>query len=102
MAVEDAYVLSNLLGRCEGVKDIKRAFEAYEKIRLPRTRRMTESSRAQGRFYDLEQPRQWADGKLNLNSMAHDLRNTFRFIWDENLEGELAEALHVFEHPEIN
>src|ERR1700712_1496027 len=52
MALEDAYVLSNLLGRCNG--DVEKAFEAYDYVRVPRALKVTSLSLQHGKVLDME------------------------------------------------
>ena len=45
MALEDAYVLSNLLGAVEKSSDIEREFRAFDAVRRPRTQKLVATSR---------------------------------------------------------
>jgi salicylate hydroxylase len=49
--LEDAYVLSNLLGKCISTGDIEKAFDAYDFVRVPRALRVTAMSREQGKNF---------------------------------------------------
>ena len=43
-AIEDVFVLSNLLGRTKEVKDVERALYAYDQVRRPRSQRVVTTS----------------------------------------------------------
>jgi salicylate hydroxylase len=102
MAVEDAYVLGNLLGLCNSRQALSDAFTAYDAIRRPRTRRVTQASRTQGRFLDLEEPRQWNGENLDLPAVQKYLMHDVQFIWNEDLLGELTAAKSIFHQLEAS
>jgi salicylate hydroxylase len=54
MAVEDAYILGNLLGSIDDKNDIEKAFTAYDALRRPRGTGLVKKSKEQGMLYDLE------------------------------------------------
>ncbi len=86
MALEDAYVLSNLFGRCS---DVKKVFEAYDSVRVPRALRVTAMSREQGKTLDFE-----GDGVGDdLEKLVNSLETKVRWIWDEDLEEHLKKAI---------
>jgi len=92
MALEDAYVLANLLGKCSS-SDIVKAFDAYDYVRVPRALRVTSMSREHGKVLDME-----GDGVGDdLEKMAEKLNTTVRWIWNEDLEAHLAIAEKRFE-----
>lgn len=93
MALEDAYVLSNLLGECTSTADLIPAFEAYDSVRVPRTMGVTAASLKQGKVLDLE-----GDGiGDDLEKLAANLNIDVRWIWDEDLEAHLAKAKEKLE-----
>lgn len=92
MALEDAYVLSNLLSQCSSPEDILIAFEAYDFVRVPRALKVTEMSREQGKTLDF----QGVSGD-DLEQLAEQLRTQVRWIWDEDLKAHLATAQAKFE-----
>jgi salicylate hydroxylase len=93
MAVEDAYVLSNLLAACKSPSDIKRAFDAYDFVRVPRALRVTSMSRKEGKVLDME-----GDGiGDDLEKIAESLDSTVRWIWNEDLEAHLDKAMNKFQ-----
>lgn len=93
MAVEDAYVLSNLLGKCKSAKDLAAALKAYDHVRVPRALRLTSMSREQGKLLDME-----GDGLGDdLEKIADALQTRVRWIWDVDLVAHLEEAVVKFE-----
>lgn len=93
MALEDAYVLSNLLGKCSSILQIEKAFEAYDYVRVPRANRVVALSREQGKTLDME-----GDGLGDdLEKLAESLNTRVRWIWNEDLEAHLATAMEKFE-----
>lgn len=88
MALEDAVVLSGLLGEVRGEEGIEEAFRVYDRVRRPRTQRLVMTSRDAGRLYDFEGEGIGDDeGKIR-----EDLSSRYRWIWDEDLEMRLNEA----------
>jgi salicylate hydroxylase len=53
-ALEDAYILSGLLGQVRSVDEIEDAFKIYDATRLPRTQRLATTSREGRETYELE------------------------------------------------
>lgn len=96
MALEDAYVLSSLLGALVAERrpsppsaNVVHAFRAYDRVRRPRTQRLVSTSREAGKLYDLE-GEGVGDDKERLRE---DLRARMGWIWDEDLEGEVEVAM---------
>jgi hypothetical protein len=100
MAIEDAYILSSILAAA--FKDthaslslrqseaIALAFETFDAIRRPWTRRLVRESKLQGEFYDFE-----GDAGDDAKRVARELERKWEWIWDADLPGmaEEAEAL---------
>ncbi|KAF5622333.1 mannitol 1-phosphate dehydrogenase [Fusarium sp. NRRL 52700] len=85
-AIEDALILSQLLGRVQCIHEIAPAFAAYNTIRRLRTERVIQTSREAMKLYTLadnvETWKQAWDGRMN-------------WIWDIDLEAHIAEALEM-------
>jgi salicylate hydroxylase len=97
MALEDAYVLSNLLGLCKSASDLSSAFKAYDAVRIPRTHGVIRESHEQGHILDLE-------GKGvgdNVEILTEKLNTRVRWIWDEDLEKHLESAVAIFKDDKI-
>ncbi|KAF4634790.1 hypothetical protein G7Y89_g3316 [Cudoniella acicularis] len=92
MAIEDAYVLSNLFSACSSSSDILRVPNAYDFVRVPRALRVTELSREQGKILDMGGDTAGDD----LEKIAEELNTTVRWMWNEDLEAYLALAMENF------
>jgi salicylate hydroxylase len=98
LALEDAYILSNLLGLCTSVTDILNAFKAYDIVRIPRTHRVIKDSNEQGKIMDLEATGIGDD----LEKTAQKLDTTVRWIWRVDLPKQLEEAVVIFEKEKVS
>lgn len=91
MALEDAYIMSSLLGAAQKSSDIESAFRAFDAVRRPRTQKLVSTSREAGELYALE-----AEGVGDdLHKLRERLLPRYDWIWDANLEEELAEAMSI-------
>jgi salicylate hydroxylase len=109
MALEDAVILANLLGRISALppfsstsssaspteknKAIAAALKAYDTVRVPRSQGVVRESREQGRVLDL----QGRDSGDDRERLRHALDTRVRWIWDEDLEKHREEAFGVLE-----
>lgn len=93
-ALEDAYVLSNLLGdeRIQTSSDIPRAFKAYDAIRRPRSQKVVSTSRAAGEVHCFAGP----DGS-DIRKIGEDLLERHRWIWEEDMDQQLENALRLLD-----
>lgn len=89
MALEDAYVLSSLLGAVQKSSDIESAFRAFDAVRRPRTQKLVTTSRDAGELYELEEEGVEDDA----DKLRERLSTRYRWIWEHNLEEDLAEAM---------
>ncbi len=91
MGFEDAYVLGSLLGATETSDKIPTAFRGFDAVRRPRTQRLVATSREAGALFELALDGVGADlSKVKTNV---DTRHTW--IWEEDLEGEVREAMEI-------
>ncbi|KAI1666467.1 FAD/NAD-binding protein [Pyrenophora tritici-repentis] len=92
-AIEDALVLSELLGRITDNNSvaIKNALQAYDAVRRPRAQRVVRTSDAAGAIYDFE------DKELGSNCMSirEDLRCRFDWIWEHDPQEDVNNALRL-------
>lgn len=88
MAIEDSYILSNLLGECSSGKDIFAALAAYDSVRVPRAIRVASESLENGKRLDL----QGSTAGCDLDKLAGELNKVARWIWDLDLEEHLKTA----------
>ena len=93
MAVEDALILSRLLAQISEPEDLESVFAAYDDIRRPRTQRLVTSSRRNGQVLDLE------DKELgeNIDDIRDHLSHAWDWIWNEDLDRQLAAAQSKFD-----
>ncbi|KAK7545696.1 hypothetical protein IWX49DRAFT_333252 [Phyllosticta citricarpa] len=93
MAIEDAYVLAEILGGVASADHLHAAFKAYEQVRIERTHGLVTTSRACGQLYDFE-----LNGiEDNVDKIAQDLSTRMDWIWNEDLQHEVAQAKATFE-----
>lgn len=90
-AIEDAFVLSNLLGQVKSTKEIEEAFHAYDAVRRPRSQKVVKTSRDAAKIYEFE------DGELgvDLEKIRRRLEERYDWIWDEDLPAQLRRAQEV-------
>ncbi|KAL8797860.1 MAG: hypothetical protein Q9195_000212 [Heterodermia aff. obscurata] len=88
MAIEDAFVLSNLLGEVSHPNQLENAFQAFDQIRRPRTQKLVTTSREAGELWDLEA----AGIGDDMEKFRANLHVRMDWIWDIDLEAHLREA----------
>lgn len=88
MAIEDAYVLSSLIGASDGPIGIEKAFKAYDAVRRERTQRLVSTSREMGHIWELEIEKYGGDWQ----KFIEDVDTRFLWIWKEDLKAEVAEG----------
>jgi salicylate hydroxylase len=93
MAMEDAYILSSLIGWVGDIRGIEKAFRAYDAVRRPRTQECIRRS-VEAAF----------GNDLMLEGVGDDIvkvkervEESFRWLWHEDLEAQLERAKNVFE-----
>lgn len=94
MAIEDAAVLSKLLGaigKPEKV-ELRAALKAYDIVRRPRTQRLVTTSREAGELYEFQAPGIDDD----IEKVAANVNERLRWIWDVNVEELCEEAVTRF------
>lgn len=91
MALEDAYVMSNLLGAVQKSSDIESAFRAFDAVRRTRTQKLVTTSREAGELYELE-----AEGvRDDAEKLRENLSSRYKWIWEKDLEDDLEEAMSL-------
>lgn len=90
-AIEDAFILSNLLGKVESVKDIEKAFHAYDAVRRPRSQKVVSTSRDAVAIYEFEDKKLGSD----LDSIRTILETRYDWIWNEDLKQQLTRAQEI-------
>ncbi|KAF4777158.1 mannitol 1-phosphate dehydrogenase [Colletotrichum scovillei] len=82
MAIEDAYILGNLLGSISDASQLEAAFSTYDKTRRERSQQLVVDSHETGQLYDLEfsEDSEW---------VADNLSKRMEWIWKYDLTDEL-------------
>ncbi|KAF2644794.1 FAD/NAD(P)-binding domain-containing protein [Massarina eburnea CBS 473.64] len=92
MAMEDAYILSNILSHFiasrRNLEDIETAFQAYDAVRRSRTQKLVENSRKSGLLIDFIMTGVNDDA----HAMVEQLENLYKWLWHEDLEAQLEYA----------
>jgi salicylate hydroxylase len=92
-AIEDAFILSNLLGKVNSAKEIEQAFYAYDAVRRPRSQKVVSTSRDAVTLYEFENEKLGS----NLDSIKAVLETRYDWIWNEDLPQQLARAQQIME-----
>lgn len=90
-AIEDAFVLSNLLGQVDSTDDIEQAFRGYDAVRRPRSQKVVSTSREAAAVYEFEDEKTAS----NPNLMRSTLESRCQWIWEEDLKEQLEKARQV-------
>lgn len=91
MAIEDSYVLSNLLGQVEDPKDVELAFQAFDAVRRERTLKSVNTSREASHLWEFE-----LEGvEDDISKVIENIDRRMQWIWDEDLEAEVEEGWKI-------
>ncbi|KAL9616835.1 MAG: hypothetical protein Q9160_008325 [Pyrenula sp. 1 TL-2023] len=88
MAMEDSFIMSNLIGIVKDAKDLEKVFESFDACRRPRTQRLVLESRRAGLGNEMVLPGVGSDHE----KMQKDIDMKYRWVWDEDLEANLREV----------
>lgn len=91
-AIEDALVMSRVLAQVFDAKDLPRAFAAYDQVRRPRSQAQVKAAYDSGWLYDLQAPGIMDDW----DKVKDKLATKQDFIWDHDLESDVAKVVKVF------
>lgn len=91
-AIEDAAVLSTLLGSVTSLKQIPNAFLAYDQVRRVRTQRVVSTSRDAGNLIAMKHEGVGGD----LEKMSDLLSYRVHWIWNRDLREQNREAVQLF------
>jgi len=87
MAIEDGCVTSRLIGQTvRTAAGLEKAFRALDFVRRPGTQKLIERSRFVGQLWAFE-------AGDNLDKLRLQVEETCRWLWHEDLEAELDEAM---------
>lgn len=96
MGVEDAYVISELLARCNTKDEFQKAFHAYDEVRRPRSQKLVKTSREAGMLWEME-----GDGVGdNLETLKQNAVTRMNWIWDHNILEDMARATEIMDDAE--
>ncbi|KFY19145.1 hypothetical protein V493_08111 [Pseudogymnoascus sp. VKM F-4281 (FW-2241)] len=87
-AIEDAYVLSHLLGQVPSAANITQAFKAYDTVRRPRSQHIVTTSKEAGCLYEMEDEEVGSD----LDKARENLLARCEWIWGNDLKSQFREA----------
>ncbi|KAE9368316.1 putative salicylate hydroxylase [Stipitochalara longipes BDJ] len=90
--LEDALVLSRLLGLVESTDELDAAFQAYDAVRRPRAQNVVQQSLEVGTAYFLVHP----DFGNDLQKLTDDANKRLPLIWWHDLEGDCKIAENHF------
>ncbi|KAF2177526.1 mannitol 1-phosphate dehydrogenase [Zopfia rhizophila CBS 207.26] len=88
MAMEDAYILSNLIASMNSTDEIEKAFHAFDAVRRPRTQQLIENSLVAGLATDFIMPGIEDDVDL----LKGEFEAWYKWLWHEVLEYQLEKA----------
>ncbi|KIW02747.1 uncharacterized protein PV09_05819 [Verruconis gallopava] len=86
MAIEDAFILGNLLGTIDDSAHIEKTFKAYDAVRRTRGTDLVQKSSEQGRLYDLELV---GDDPERLKD---ELGKRMQWVWNFDITKDLEKA----------
>jgi salicylate hydroxylase len=94
MALEDAYILSNVLGRVKVGSDdeIAAAFEAYNATRKERSQKLVTTSHQVAEIYEFQRAGD------SVEEIEAALRDWYKWIWEHDLEKDLQEAFRTMDN----
>ncbi|KAF3031499.1 hypothetical protein E8E12_000309 [Didymella heteroderae] len=91
MCVEDVYILSHVLSKCQSRDDLDKAFEAYDAVRRPRSQKVVKTSREAGQLWDLEGEGVGDD----LKALEQNATTRMSWIWDHDISADLRAAERI-------
>jgi salicylate hydroxylase len=91
MCVEDAYILSQVLSKCQTREELEIAFKAYDAVRRPRSQEVVKTSREAGQLWDLE-----GEGvDDDLQALEQNATSRMGWIWDHDISVDLQAAQQI-------
>lgn len=93
MSIEDALILSTLLGKSKTVSDAMIALRVYDIVRRPRTQRIVESSRGTG----FMMTGRGEETRLHAHLLEEKLSPRWDFIHNHGVEEHRNDAVKILE-----
>ena len=91
-ALEDAAVLSHLLGLVKKPSELTHSFKAYDVVRRPRAQKVVRTSLECGRVYALMSN----DTGNDREKIVDNLTKRWEWIWTHNLSEDIGKAEETF------
>ncbi|CAK7232753.1 hypothetical protein SCUCBS95973_008362 [Sporothrix curviconia] len=86
--IEDALVLSHILGKITSPANLTKAFQVYDGIRRPRGQKVVHTSQEAGELYSFNH----ADYGNDMARIVDNFRQRFLWIWEHDLQADLDRA----------
>lgn len=86
--IEDALVLSHILGQLKSPAALTKAFEVYDSIRRPRGQKVVKTSQEAGELYSFNHHECGDD----MDKIVANFRERFLWIWEHDLQADLTKA----------
>ena len=90
--LEDALILSHLLGKATDVSQLDAAFEVYDAICRPRGQEIVRTSNEAGHLYTLTH----AECGEDITKVVTNANQRFQWIWTHDLEADIKRAEEQF------
>jgi salicylate hydroxylase len=90
--LEDALILSRLLGQVNKTSQLASAFQVYDAIRRPRAQAVVRTSQEAGDLYSFSHPEIGTD----MDKIVENFQQRFLWIWEHDLEGDVRLAEQHF------
>lgn len=91
-AIEDAFVLESLFAEVDTPAKISKAFQAYDRIRRPRSQKVCQTSREAGELCALCLPSVKDDPK----AFKENIEGRMEWMWHRDIAGERDEAIIIY------
>lgn len=79
------------MGEVNSVKEIEKAFHAYDAVRRPRSQKVVATSREAAELYEFENKKVGSD----LDMIKRTLETRYEWIWNEDLPEQLKKAQEI-------
>ncbi|OOF95786.1 hypothetical protein ASPCADRAFT_48952 [Aspergillus carbonarius ITEM 5010] len=90
--LEDALIMSHVLGLATNCTEITKAFQIYDGIRRPRAQAVVTTSHDAGKLYTFTHPQMGTD----LSKIVANLNERFLWIWEHDLNADIELAHQQF------
>jgi salicylate hydroxylase len=91
MCIEDVYILSSVLAKCNTAADLTNAVRAYDAVRRPRSQKLVQTSREAGELWDLN----GIGVRDDLEALEQNALKRMDWIWDHDITKDLEQAMQI-------